>query len=111
MIQQPFRYHGSEDVVHVGDRVISEERLFGVVQSIVIPDSHMADLLQSPDGGVLIAMNEGGVMTLSLMQTSNKSDDPNWCAEWKALKFLYRGSAVELPHGLGTVAWPYENSP
>lgn len=106
-----FSYYGSEEVVCVGDRVIVEGRWYGVVQDIALPGSSMADLMQTPDGGVLFGVNEQGVMTLSFICPDDGSERPGWYSAWKATKFLHRGSIIELPLGVGTVAWPYEPGP
>ena len=101
-----FRYHTGE-VVCVGDRVMSEGRLYGVVQSITFPGTNAAELEGDPDGSVTIGENVNGIMSLSAHHPATEWDS----VAWKTTVFLRRGAVITSPYGSGTVRWPYEPGP
>ena len=103
-----YTYYGTEVDVCVGDRVVVDGRWYGVVQNIIFPNTPDAELWQAIEGGVVLGINDHGVMTLSLLLVNNENNKPNWYTDWKTTKYMHRGVAMELPPGKGTIPWPYE---
>ena len=105
MTNERFRYHTGE-VVRVGDRVLSEGRLYAVVQQISLPGSREAEAECDVSGAVFIAENVNGIMNTFACHPLTEKDS----IAWKTTVFLRRGTIVELPRGTGTVPWPYETA-
>ena len=99
-----FRYSTGE-VILPGDRVISEDMHFGVVESISLPGSELAILEGHPEGGVSVAENVGG-MSSGVYYTPKNEEGV--MIDWQ-LRFITRGTVILPPYGSGTTPWLYES--
>ena len=98
--------YSTGEAIQLGDRVISDDRRYGVVTKIIAPDTNDADTNGMPDGGVELAENCDGVTGFVVHPASQKTTT---MTEWR-LRFIRRGPPVHFAYG-GTPRWPCEPGP
>ena len=101
----PFRYSTGEEVMP-GDRVVSDDRLFGVVESVSLPGSEDAAGRGAPEGGIAVLENVRGVASCAFY---SPADDRGTMKAYQ-IRFIQRGAAIKITCG-GNPQWPYESGP
>lgn len=91
----------------LGDRVISDDRRFGVIEGITLPDTEDARMHNAPNGGVTVAENSAGTRGYAFV---TPTIDDGVIVDWM-LRFISRGTIKLAPYGSGTTPWPYEPGP
>lgn len=100
-----FKYSTGEAVLP-GDRVISDDRLYGVVESITAPQAEDGDMHASAKGGVTVVENVHGVASYAFYSPA----EPCGVIKDYYLRFIRRGAVMNIKYG-GTPPWPYEAGP
>jgi hypothetical protein len=103
----PFKYWTGEAILP-GDRVVSDDRFYGVVEWITLPNTELAEMEKAPDGGVTVAENVHGVVSYAFCSPS----DSHGIMKSYRLEFIRRGSVIShVPGAPGGAPWPYETGP
>ena len=87
--------------------MVSDDRVYGVVESIVLPDTEDANMHGAPEGGVTVAENYHGFTSYSFFAPPN--DQCIMKDYW--LQFIRRGIVIKIEYGHGGPPWPYEVGP
>ena len=90
-----------------GDRVISDDRIYGVIESISLPGTEDADMHGCPEGGVTVVENYHGVASYAFF---SPPDNQGILKDYW-LTFIRRGTVIKIAYGRGGPPWPYEAGP
>ena len=105
MMMKTFSY-STHEAIEVGDRVISDDRRYGVVTKIIHPRTNDAVAYAIPNGGVEVAEHCDG---LTGFVVHPAPDETSVMTDWK-LRFIRRGPPISFSYG-GTPRWPCEPGP
>lgn len=89
-----------------GDRVVSDDRFYGIVQWITLPNTELAEMEKAPDGGVTVVANVQGVTSYVFY-----SPDGHGTIQSHLLEFIRRGTVIKIEYGHGGAPWAYETGP